>query len=666
VTSAVILFAAKRDPQRVLAIHTLQHFVGKTDTVQLSKRVKVTVGVEVVGIRLEEAPVVDDMKMPFGEMKQAFRTSKKCEVFRKAPGFAARALHRNLPALSTNCRTSFFGQRHEQLRACCEPLRHNSRAQNLNWLANDASEMGRGMRKIHRCLIVVALFTGADARVGAQSGVSDQLNAEKANSYLYLVKRGEANVNGKYSFDYSVDEHAAIDVLAPMPDLLTVSARRSHGLNVVLRYLNPIRYSWSATETTADDPTYHAAEQFLSSALNLFSSLGGSATGSGASAAGSGANNVGRLDTSATPQKAGSAGVSATTLLEWWLWSEKERACFKDPAFSALRAKVQKADQMVFGSDSIAKELSDADFRRVLLGSVQQLKDAESIALLRVSLLAATDSLKKLRMANSRARNALGAIGQLDSSTVTNSEDCLNFARYSNNVFTTFTNQAKDRLDARDKVVADLTDLRDKVQILVNEEVEDTYNYFRVMNVGIPPGKTKDVTLVLKERDVNTDNEILTVSDKGESKITFRVEERESLVLEFAPGIAYTSVHYPKYGTSGVGSGTVVASAGDDIQHEAAVGMLNIIPNVGYGLTHVIGQIGIGTGKNYPLLLAGAGVRFLSPIEFSLTTGAAWSWAHQLTKLKLQDPVDGTAVIESDLTWQIQKPKLYVAAQHSF
>lgn len=525
------------------------------------------------------------------------------------------------------------------------------------------------MRKIHRGFLVVALITGADASLCAQSGVSDQLNAEKATSYLYLVKRGEANANGKYSFDYSVDEHAAIDVLAPMPDLLTISARRSHGLNVVLRYLNPIRYSWSATETTADDPTYHAAEQFLSSALNLFSSLGGSATGSGASAAGSGANNVGRQDSSAAPRKAGgSAGVSATALLEWWLWSETERGCFRDSvaAFNSLRSKVEKADQMVFGSDTIAKEPSDADFRRVLLGSVQQLKDAESIVVLRASLVAAGDSLKKLRTANSHARTAVGAIGQLDSSTVKTNPDCLNFARYSNNVFTAFTNQAKDRLDARDKVVTDLSDLRDKVQTLVNEEVEDTYNYFRVMNVGIPPGKTKDVTLILKERDVNTDNEMLTVTDKGESKITFRVEERESLVLEFAPGVAFTSVHYPKYGTSAVGSGTVVASAGDDIQHEAAVGMLNMIPNVGYGLTHLIGQIGLGTGKNYPLLLAGAGVRFLSPIEFSLTTGAAWSWAHQLTKLKLQDPVDGTAAIESDLTWQIQKPKLYVAAQHSF
>lgn len=521
-------------------------------------------------------------------------------------------------------------------------------------------------RSLGSALLLVSLCVPV---LSAQSGTAEQLDAEKAKNYLYLVRRLAPNSEGKYSFEYSIDEQASIDVLSPLPDLLTISANRRRGLNVLLNYLNPIRFSWTATETTSDDPTYHAAQQFLNSALGLFSTLEGSSSGAGPSA--SQASNVNRALRNANRIQLEKQPVFANTaLLEWSQWLAERDSCFRSASDrDGLKDKLGLADAMIFGSDStgLGNSIRTAtQFRRGTLGTLQLLAGAESVVALHAALLNTADSLKALRSANSDARLILSAITPLGTDTWNPAHVCTNFAAYTNDVLATFRNQASDRVGAREKVISEMSLLRGKVDTLVTQEVDGNHDFFRVMNVNIPAGKTKDVTLTLSEREVTIADDKLSVSEKVESKLIFRVQERQSFVLEFAPGIAHTDVHYPKYGTSGTGSNLLVVSAGDEIQHTAAVGMLNLIPNFGNGLSYLIGQIGIGTGKDYPLLLAGGGIRLMRPVQFSLTAGAAWGWARALTKLKLQDPVSGTAAIENDLTYQLQPPRIYVAVQHGF
>jgi hypothetical protein len=142
----------------------------------------------------------------------------------------------------------------------------------------------------------------------------------------------------------------------------------------------------------------------------------------------------------------------------------------------------------------------------------------------------------------------------------------------------------------------------------------------------------------------------------------------QSFLLDFAVGAVYTNLTYPRFGTTDEGGATVVARGGEDELTYSVVGMFGIVPNIGLkGLLYPVLQIGVGTGRDYPLLLAGGGIRLLPPYDLSLTFGAAWTWVRVPKTLEIGDPVEGTAQLEDDMHYKFQTdPAFYIGVQRAF
>ncbi len=148
-------------------------------------------------------------------------------------------------------------------------------------------------------------------------------------------------------------------------------------------------------------------------------------------------------------------------------------------------------------------------------------------------------------------------------------------------------------------------------------------------------------------------------------RTSFVVTKGHAVVPEFAVGVIATNIAYARFGTGTLNGQTVVARAADDRQNSAAVAMLNIVPSWTDGL--LIGQVGVGTSKDYPLVLVGGGIRMTTPVNWSLTFGGVFTWQQQLTKLSINDPVAGTAAVQSDLSYRLlPRPAFYVGLLYGF
>jgi hypothetical protein len=94
--------------------------------------------------------------------------------------------------------------------------------------------------------------------------------------------------------------------------------------------------------------------------------------------------------------------------------------------------------------------------------------------------------------------------------------------------------------------------------------------------------------------------------------------------------------------------------------------MLNLLWSNTLGWVYPGIQVGIGSARNYPLLMTGGVLRFVGSSNMSLSVGASFPWYQELKTLKLGDPVAGTADIEKDLRFHLAGPSLYVGLQRSF
>ena len=92
--------------------------------------------------------------------------------------------------------------------------------------------------------------------------------------------------------------------------------------------------------------------------------------------------------------------------------------------------------------------------------------------------------------------------------------------------------------------------------------------------------------------------------------------------------------------------------------------MLNISPNIHWGgISRLIGQVGVGTGKQFPILLFGGGLRLADSSAVSLTFGGAVAFRSELSSLKLGDPVASQGDIEKDLHYKMSSPRFYIGVQ---
>jgi hypothetical protein len=189
------------------------------------------------------------------------------------------------------------------------------------------------------------------------------------------------------------------------------------------------------------------------------------------------------------------------------------------------------------------------------------------------------------------------------------------------------------------------------------------------VNVTVTDNKISILTVTINNSGLEIKNgEIVQTTSSVSFKKVLRFRRFHTFIPEVSAGIAYTSLSFPKYGTTTDAAGVItVSSAGeDDFKKLNVTAMINFVHYSDEPVTW-FWQLGIGAKSDYPTLLTGLGLRFdVSGKTLALSVGGASTWVKSLTKYHIGSIVTGTSDVENDLSYEFKLPKLYVGIQYNF
>ena len=177
---------------------------------------------------------------------------------------------------------------------------------------------------------------------------------------------------------------------------------------------------------------------------------------------------------------------------------------------------------------------------------------------------------------------------------------------------------------------------------------------YPLQTVQLPAGKSSEITITLEKVSITIGDQVTESKSKVATK-TFVIERYKFLSPKVVPTLVYADVSLPQFGTGtdSLGRQVVVQAEADNLFRFTPAIMLNLNYNIPNSfVTSVFFQIGTGPSKDYPVLLNGLGVSLFNRLYFG--GGFVEYLTDQLdSNLKLNDPVDGTATIESHLIRKI-------------
>jgi hypothetical protein len=311
-------------------------------------------------------------------------------------------------------------------------------------------------------------------------------------------------------------------------------------------------------------------------------------------------------------------------------------------------------------------------YRRIASGIPRTLLRPNELRTFRVALDTVSrsrDSLQSLDKSSEGAIKAfVTAVESFADGLSQGTTPCRNFATYTRGVAGNFETAARSLLASRLTSTAAIGEtINDLTKYVQEHGTKDDVDAFRLKTVEVPSGEMKDVNIVVQRRTVDTTGGRFTLRDDTADTLTIRVRRKQSFVAEFAPGVAYLKdIGYPRFGTGQAGGAMVVQSGDVDVQRTTVIGMLNLLTPTVMGPVVPGIQLGIGSGRDYPLVMAGGVLRFLSAAQFSVSAGVALPWYKELKSLKVGDQVQGTAEIEQDLRFRLGRGSMYLGIQKSF
>lgn len=197
--------------------------------------------------------------------------------------------------------------------------------------------------------------------------------------------------------------------------------------------------------------------------------------------------------------------------------------------------------------------------------------------------------------------------------------------------------------------------------------VDNKMDYY--CTVAAPDASTqREVTITLADRTFKTQKTPLTFETDSKTTVVRNivVHEKSYILPEIGAAAIYSGLSYPNWGTKTVNGQTVVSGAGSisDPVH-AAVTLNLIIAAPQNPVVYPEVQIGVATAKDYPALVAGGGLRFVTDKAFAITGGVILGWHKTLNKLQEGDVVTGTADIQNDMSTKLFK-SWFVGIQYNF
>lgn len=541
-------------------------------------------------------------------------------------------------------------------------------------------------RVVNKCLTLstICIGLGTPSWVSSQSVLEDFRDRIPVKRYVYVTLP-----QGKAPFLAVEDGRADIQTSLPLGKRAVFVVNNQRGLNVLIGFLNPFRFTWSSSEKAVDDPSALALAKFADSTAALFGVLSGAAAAGSAAAgkaafgdvlfvesnksflkAGGTLKAIGLRDTTA---KIPSLGITyAPDLLEWRLASASSdaAACLATDTttLKKLYAAILVVDAAIYSGAKSDAERSAAQYATRVGQAKHALFAPDQLGEFLASLKQADGDLTFLEGKDRETELALPKATAAAEALLhnVNVPYCVEYRAYTKSVIERFTATAAAHLKRRMTATTELKALLAGAKKLVDGAASEAkFGAMHVASVQVPAGTMKDVTLIVRTRTIDTSDVHIAIADARADTLVFRVRRDQMKVAEFGPGIAYLgNVAYPRFGTDTANGKTVVASGDKDVQRMTPIVMLNLLSTrswsdfVNTGL-----QLGIGAGKNYPMFLAGLVFRYSGEKSWALSVGGALPWYQELTKLKIGAPVSGTAQIEKDLRFKLGGASLYLGLQ---
>jgi|688.fasta_scaffold04176_23 hypothetical protein len=187
-------------------------------------------------------------------------------------------------------------------------------------------------------------------------------------------------------------------------------------------------------------------------------------------------------------------------------------------------------------------------------------------------------------------------------------------------------------------------------------------------------GKISIYTVTIKEsgyKSSETTKEIVSIESKELIKRTVRVRKFQRFVPEVSVGTAFTFFKYNSYGTTSDSTGQQFVGSPNEnmVRNINITTMLNFNYYIPNSPIHPLYQLGVGINSGIPTILSGFGLRSnINGIKrLAISGGIAMSWIKELDKLKVGDKISGTDDIEKDYKYG-SAPKFtpYVGLQFNF
>lgn len=469
------------------------------------------------------------------------------------------------------------------------------------------------MKRLLLFLVILAMASGADAA----DPTTEMLNAPFVGDYITL-SLGPGN-DGKTIVKYTIDTNTSPRAVAGK------TFRSNDEVAIHIQSFNPLTQAWVVEAKATPDVSYAAIKAFLDDLTALQAAL----------------PQPPGEDEEAPPVGGGDEADDCERLKE--LITE---------AFVALKKE----------------EVTASDLRELVTGATGHAgvtKAAEKISTIQSEIDKNID----------KAKTALSSI-QTEFSGLTGNEPTKSCPSISAQILVDYiqVHSTADRIiETKETLHAQLGDLHGILQPYLQTAVwrGQPLTDLAIKTVNPTFAEQQSVSVTAKERTVQlVDNSIVIKTDDA-NVISGKFDVRKSsfFVAERAVAVIYNSLTYPQYGTATNEAGETVVRRTDD--HEPVNGalMLNLVMRLGRSasVVHPLLQLGVSSAKDYPGFLAGVGLRFVEPFNFSLSVGGMITRYKDLDgDLAEDDPVSGTAEIEEHLTYKTSPVALYGAVQLKF
>ncbi|WP_131539145.1 hypothetical protein [Pedobacter nototheniae] len=413
----------------------------------------------------------------------------------------------------------------------------------------------------------------------------------------------------------------------------TIYLIQGNGINLYMRPVNPLNYSYTGVSTLVVDPVREAATKALGSIGDVLE------TAMDSDKLKTVTKNLGTLDSG---QGASACAKSETIILE--LNSIKK-----------LLEIDKKTSQI-----TIFKDLKELDF----------INEQETI-----------DSVKNIAIRISVIGNHYSSIEKKinELQDEIKSYECPNEDLY---VKKYVFNGVLDKLSAANNEQKKRLDNLTAVFNLVKKAQQTASKggnasglswCFQLNNALPADGKISIYDVSLKETGykLSDDQEIVAAATKDKLKKTLRIREFNRFIPEVYVGTAFTFIKYNTYGTvtDATGQQFIGTPTENRLRNFNVVTMINFNYFIEKSDLHPFFQIGAGINTGIPAFLTGAGIRINSNglKRLAVSGGIAMTWIKELDKLKVGDKISGTDDIEKDLQYQFTwPPKPYIALQYKF